>query len=62
MNGLRESAIKTATLGAVVCGEADDKKGVSRAGELAQGLRALGVLPEVLCSSPSIHMAVHNCQ
>jgi hypothetical protein len=31
-----------------------------RAGEMAQGLRALTALPEVLSSIPSNHMAAHN--
>jgi hypothetical protein len=30
------------------------------AGEMAQWLRALTVLPEVLSSNPSNHMVVHN--
>jgi hypothetical protein len=32
----------------------------NRAGELAQWLRALSALPEVLSSIPSKHMVVHN--
>jgi hypothetical protein len=31
-----------------------------RAGEMAQGLRALTALPEVLSSIPSSHMVAHN--
>jgi len=30
------------------------------AGEMAQGLRALSALPEVLSSNPSNHMVTHN--
>lgn len=32
-----------------------------RGGEMAQGLRALTVLPEDPCSSPSTHKAAHDC-
>jgi len=32
----------------------------SRAGEMAQWLRALTALPEVLRSNPSNHMVAHN--
>jgi hypothetical protein len=35
-------------------------KGCLRAGEMAQWLRALTALPEVLSSIPSNHMVVHN--
>jgi hypothetical protein len=31
------------------------------AGEMAQRLRALAALPEVLSSIPSMHIAAHNC-
>jgi len=31
-----------------------------RAGEMAQRLRALAALPEVLSSNPSNHMVAHN--
>jgi hypothetical protein len=31
-----------------------------RAGEMAQQLRALSALPEVLCSSPSNYMVPYN--
>jgi hypothetical protein len=30
--------------------------------EMAQWLRALSALPEVLSSIPSTHMAAHNCR
>jgi hypothetical protein len=33
---------------------------ISRAGEMAQWLRALTALPEVLSSIPSNHMVAHN--
>jgi hypothetical protein len=36
------------------------KKIKQRAGELAQGLRALSALSEVLSSIPSNHMVAHN--
>ena len=36
------------------------KKGGVGAGEMAQWLRALTVLPEVLSSIPSNHMVAHN--
>jgi hypothetical protein len=36
------------------------KKNDSRAGEMAQWLRALTALPEVLSSNPSNHMVAHN--
>jgi hypothetical protein len=36
------------------------KKNELGAGEMAQGLRALTVLPEVLSSIPSNHMVAHN--
>jgi hypothetical protein len=32
----------------------------NRAGEMAQQLRALTALPEVLSSNPSNHMVAHN--
>jgi hypothetical protein len=35
-------------------------KNIFRAGEMAQQLRALAILPEVLGSMPSNHMAAHN--
>ena len=34
---------------------------LSRAGEMAQWLRALSVLPEVRSSNPTTHMGAHNC-
>jgi hypothetical protein len=37
-----------------------ESKSVRGAGEWAQQLRALAVLPEVLSSIPSTHMVVHN--
>ena len=36
------------------------RTGQQRAGEMAQWLRALTVLPEVLSSIPSNHMVAHN--
>jgi len=36
------------------------KKSVSGAGEMAQWLKALTALPEVLSSIPSNHMVAHN--
>jgi hypothetical protein len=36
------------------------KKHLSRAGEMAQWLRALAILSEVLSSIPSNHMVTHN--
>jgi len=36
------------------------KKGNGRAEEMAQWLRALTALPEVLSSIPSNHMVAHN--
>ena len=36
------------------------KHGYLRAGEMAQCLRALAALPEVLSSNPSNHMVAHN--
>ena len=36
------------------------KKELNRAGELAQWLRALTALPEVLSSIPSNHMVAHS--
>ena len=36
------------------------KKGRKGAGEMAQWLRALSTLPEVLSSIPSNHMVAHN--
>ena len=36
------------------------QKNRSRAGEMAQRLRALTALPEVLSSIPSNHMVAHN--
>jgi hypothetical protein len=36
------------------------KKTQEGAGEMAQWLRALTVLPEVLSSNPSNHMVAHN--
>jgi hypothetical protein len=36
------------------------KENKNRAGEMAQGLRALTVLPEDLSSNPSNHMVAHN--
>jgi hypothetical protein len=36
------------------------KKGARGAGEMAQLLRALTALPEVLSSIPSNHMVAHN--
>jgi hypothetical protein len=38
------------------------KKKTRRAGEMAQRLRALAALPEVLSSIPSNHMVAHNHQ
>jgi hypothetical protein len=35
-------------------------KGQPGAGEMAQWLRALTALPEVLSSNPSTHMVAHN--
>jgi hypothetical protein len=44
-----------------VSGKKKKKKIINfRAGEMAQWLRALTVLPEVLCSIPSNHMVAHN--
>jgi hypothetical protein len=37
------------------------KKTDIRAGEMAQRLRALTALPEVLSLIPSNHMVAHNC-
>ena len=37
-----------------------DQEVEDRNGEMARGLRALTVLPEVLCSVPSNHMGAHN--
>jgi hypothetical protein len=34
--------------------------GSRRAGEMAQRLRALNALPEVMSSNPSNHMVAHN--
>jgi hypothetical protein len=34
---------------------------ISRAGEMAQRLRALTDLPEVMSSNPSSYMVAHNC-
>jgi hypothetical protein len=36
------------------------KKSIGEAGEMAQRLRALTALPEVLSSIPSNHMVAHN--
>jgi hypothetical protein len=36
------------------------KNVLSRAGEMAQWLRALTALPKVLSSNPSNHMVAHN--
>jgi hypothetical protein len=36
------------------------KRKIKRAGEMAQQLRALTALPEVLSSIPSNHMVAHN--
>jgi hypothetical protein len=36
------------------------KKEPNRAGEIAQWLRALTALPEVMSSNPSNHKAAHN--
>jgi hypothetical protein len=36
------------------------KTGVEGAREMAQGIRALAALPEVLSSIPSNHMVAHN--
>jgi hypothetical protein len=36
------------------------QKNTNRAGEMAQWLRALATLPEVLSSIPSNHMGAHN--
>jgi hypothetical protein len=38
----------------------NSKKTDSRAGEIAQRLRALAALPEVMSSIPSNHMVAHN--
>jgi hypothetical protein len=38
----------------------DDLKNVNTAGEMAQWLRALTALPEVLSSNPSNYMVAHN--
>ena len=38
----------------------ENKKEKQRAGEMAQWLRALTALPEVLSSIPSNHMVAHN--
>jgi hypothetical protein len=38
----------------------EDKDLTGRAGEMAQGLRALTALPEVLSSVPRNHMVAHN--
>jgi hypothetical protein len=35
-------------------------KALARAGEMAQWLRALTALPEVLSSNPNNHMVAHN--
>jgi hypothetical protein len=45
---------KKATLSAL------NKKGMKGAGEMAQRLRALTALPEVLSSIPSNYMVAHN--
>ena len=37
-------------------------KSHSRSGEMAQGFRALTVLPDVLSSIPSTHVVAHNQQ
>jgi hypothetical protein len=37
-----------------------NKKNIVWAGEMAQWLRALAVLPKVLSSNPSNHMVAHN--
>jgi hypothetical protein len=37
-----------------------NKKNNTEAGEMAQWLRALTALPEVLSSNPSNHMVAHN--
>ena len=37
-----------------------NNKNIIRAGEMAQRLRALTALPEVLSSIPSNHMVTHN--
>jgi hypothetical protein len=37
-----------------------NKKPLSPAGEMAQWVRALNVLPKVLNSNPSNHMVAHN--
>jgi hypothetical protein len=37
-------------------------KYINRAGEMAQQLRALTALPEVLSSMPSSHVVAHNHQ
>jgi hypothetical protein len=38
----------------------EEKEDNNRAGEMAQRLTALAVLPELLGSIPSIHMVAHN--
>jgi hypothetical protein len=38
----------------------EKNKKKARAGEMAQWLRALSALPEVLSSNPSNHMVAHN--
>lgn len=41
--------------------EKNNKKGISRAGEMAQRLRALVALPEDQGSIPSTYVTAHNC-
>jgi hypothetical protein len=44
----------------VLIHEINIKKKIKRAGEMAQWVRALTALPEVLSSIPSNHMVAHN--
>jgi hypothetical protein len=50
------SSIDMSNSSLVLC----DEKHLSRAGEMAQQLRALTALPKVLSSNPSNHMVAHN--
>jgi hypothetical protein len=43
-----------------VCHINDRQEVTSGAGDMAQSLRALTALPEVLSSNPSNHMVAHN--
>jgi hypothetical protein len=44
----------------IFCSLVSQQKAIKRAGEMAQCLRALTALPEVLSSNPSNHMVAHN--